>query len=196
MNGTPSGKPDIILIGAGIISATLAVFLKELDPSLAIEIFETLDGAALESSDAWNNAGTGHSALCELNYTPERPDGSIDTAKALPINEAFKVSKQLWAYLVDKGHIANPSDFIRRIPHMSFIHGAKNVEYLRKHHAALNSHHLFKGMEFSDDPVKIAEWIPLVMAGRDPKQPVAATFKASGSDVNFDTLTRSLINYL
>jgi len=196
MNPTSSSGPDVVLVGAGIMSATLGVLLKELQPDLTIEIFESLDGVAEESSDAWNNAGTGHSALCELNYTPERPDGTIDTAKALPINEAFKVSKQLWAYLVEKGHISTPSNFIRRIPHMSFIHGAKNVEYLRKRHQALNSHHLFKGMEFSDDPAQIAEWIPLVMAGRDKAQPVAATRKASGSDVNFGALTRSLIGYL
>ena len=188
--------PDVVLVGAGIMSATLGVLLKELQPDLTIEIFESLDGVAEESSDAWNNAGTGHSALCELNYTPENADGSIDTTKALPINEAFKISKQLWAYLVEKGHISTPSNFIRRVPHMSFIHGAKNVEYLRKRHAALSAHHLFKGMEFSDDPAQIAEWIPLVMAGRDKNQPVAATYKASGSDVNFGALTRSLIGYL
>src|SRR6201985_1786978 len=112
MNGTSSGNPDIVLGGAGIMSATLAVFLKELEPSLRIEIFETLDGAALESSDAWNNAGTGHAALCELNYTPERPDGSIDISKALEVNTEFDLSRQLWAYLVRKGAIPDPRDFI------------------------------------------------------------------------------------
>ncbi len=194
-SSSPNG-PDVVLVGAGIMSATLGVLLKELQPDLTIEIFESLDGVAEESSDAWNNAGTGHSALCELNYTPEKPDGSIDTAKALPINEAFKVSKQFWSYLVEKNHIPTPSNFIRRIPHLSFIHGAKNVEYLRKRYQALSSHHLFRGMEFSDDPARLADWMPLVMAGRDKRQPVAATRMAVGTDVNFGTLTRSLIAYL
>jgi malate dehydrogenase (quinone) len=64
-----TSEPDVILVGAGIMSATLGVFLKELEPGLNISMVETLDGAALESSDAWNNAGTGHAANCELNYT-------------------------------------------------------------------------------------------------------------------------------
>src|SRR5262249_13130945 len=81
-----ASEPDVILVGAGIMSATLGVFLKELEPALDILIVETLDGAALESSDAWNNAGTGHAANCELNYTPERSDGSIDISKALDVN--------------------------------------------------------------------------------------------------------------
>ncbi len=196
MNSPSQPGPDVVLVGAGIMSATLGVLLKELQPDLTIEIFESLDGVAEESSDAWNNAGTGHSALCELNYTPEKTDGSIDTAKALPINEAFKVSKQFWSYLVQQNHIPTPSNFIRRIPHMSFIHGAKNVPYLRKRYQALGAHHLFAGMEFSDDPTKLAEWMPLIMAGRDPKQPVAATRMATGTDVNFGALTRSLISYL
>src|ERR1700748_764068 len=126
MNGTSSGNPDIVLGGAGIMSATLAVFLKELEPSLRIEIFETLDGAALESSDAWNNAGTGHAANCELNYTPERSDGSIDISKALDVNVEFDLSRQLWSYLVRKGAIADPQSFIHPVPHMSFVHGPEN----------------------------------------------------------------------
>ena len=175
------------------MSATLGVLLKELQPDLTIEIFESLDGVAEESSDAWNNAGTGHSALCELNYTPENKDGSIDISKALKINEAFKVSKQLWSYLVEQGRIKSPETFIRRIPHMSFVWGEKNVEYLRKRHQALDQHHLFSGMEFSDDPAKLAIWMPLVMKGRTSPEPVAATRMEGGTDVNFGALTRSLI---
>ncbi len=194
-SSSPSG-PDVVLVGAGIMSATLGVLLKELQPDLTIEIFESLDGVAEESSDAWNNAGTGHSALCELNYTPEKTDGSIDTTKALPINEAFKVSKQFWSYLVEKNHVSNPSDFIRRIPHMSFIHGAKNVAYLHKRFEALGKHHLFQGMEYSEDPAQLAEWMPLIMKGREQTEPVAATRMASGTDVNFGALTRDLIDYL
>jgi malate dehydrogenase (quinone) len=191
-----SSTSDVVLVGAGIMSATLGVLLKELQPDLTIEIFESLDGVATESSDAWNNAGTGHAALCELNYTPQKADGSIDIAKALPINAAFEVSTQLWSYLLQQNHIKSPETFIQRIPHMSFVHGAKNVEYLRKRHQALAAHHLFEGMEFSDNPAELAEWIPLIMEGRDKSEPVAATRVALGTDVNFGALTRSLIGYL
>jgi malate dehydrogenase (quinone) len=140
---------DIILVGAGIMSATLGVLLKELEPSLSIQMFETLDGAALESSDAWNNAGTGHAANCELNYTPERSDGSIDISKALEVNVEFDLSRQLWSYLVRKGAIADPQSFIHACPHMSFARGAENVAFLRKRFAALSAHHLYHGMEYT-----------------------------------------------
>src|SRR5271155_2829822 len=151
MNGTPRGKPDIILVGAGIMSATLSVFLKGLDPSLRIEIFETLDGAAQESSNAWNNAGTGHAALCELNYTPERPDGSIDISKALAVNGEFDLSRQFWAYLVKKGAIKDPQSFIHAVPHCSFVRGEDNIAFLRKRFEALSAHHSYQGMEHTDD---------------------------------------------
>jgi malate dehydrogenase (quinone) len=186
---------DVLLIGAGIMSATLGVLLKTLDPSLTISGYERLDAVAAESSDAWNNAGTGHSAFCELNYTPERPDGSIDISKADKIAEQFELSKQFWASLVQGGQLPNP-DFIHSIPHMSFVWGAANVEYLRKRHTALLGSPLFQGMEFTTDPKLIAEWIPLVMDGRDPSQPVAATRMTVGTDVNFGSLTRSLSDYL
>ena len=187
---------DVILIGAGIMSATLGVLLKALDPALTISGFERLDAVAAESSDAWNNAGTGHSAFCELNYTPEQPDGSIDISKADKIAEQFELSKQFWASLVQEGLLTDPTCFIHTIPHMSFVWGAANVDYLRKRHAALLGSPLFRGMEFSEDPARIAEWIPLVMAGRDPATPVAATRMAIGTDVNFGALTRNLSNYL
>jgi malate dehydrogenase (quinone) len=188
--------PDVVLVGAGIMSATLGVLLKELQPDLTIEIFESLDGVAAESSDAWNNAGTGHAALCELNYTPQKADGSIDSSKALHINEAFKISEQLWSYLVQQNHIPSPETFIQRIPHLSFVHGAKSVDFLRKRHAALSTHHLFERMQFSTDPVQLAEWMPLVMEGRKSAEAVAATRVALGTDVNFGALTRGLIKYL
>jgi malate dehydrogenase (quinone) len=194
---TSPDKPvsDVLLIGAGIMSATLGVLLKTLDPDLTISGYERLDAVAAESSDAWNNAGTGHSAFCELNYTPERPDGSIDISKADKIAEQFELSKQFWASLVAGGQLPNP-DFIHSIPHMSFVWGEANVEYLRKRHAALLHSPLFQGMEFTTDPRQIEQWIPLVMDGRDPGQPVAATRMAVGTDVNFGALTRSLSNYL
>lgn len=196
-SSTANSKPtDVILVGAGIMSATLGVLLKELQPELTIEIFETLDGVALESSGAWNNAGTGHAALCELNYTPERSDGSVDCSKAIGINEAFHISLQLWSYLVEQGRIKLPEDFIRSIPHMSFVKGEADVEYLRKRHAELTLNHLFEKMEFSDKPEKLREWMPLVMQGRDPSEPVAATYVANGTDVNYGALTRTMIAHL
>ena len=187
---------DVVLIGAGIMSATLGVLLKELDPNLSLAVYERLDAVAAESSDAWNNAGTGHSAFCELNYTPQLPDGSIEISKANKIAEQFELSKQFWASLVQSGELPEPGAFIHSIPHMSFVWGAANVEYLRKRHAALLHSPLFKGMEFSTDPVQIEQWIPLVMDGRDPAQPVAATRMAIGTDVNFGALTRSLFDTL
>ena len=186
----------MVLIGAGIMSATLGVLLKELDPKLTIAIYERLDAVAAESSDAWNNAGTGHSAFCELNYTPQLPDGSVEISKADKIAEQFELSKQFWASLVQEGSLPEPENFIHTIPHMSFVWGAANVEYLRKRHTALTASPLFKGMEFSTDPALIEEWIPLVMDGRDPNQPVAATRMGIGTDVNFGALTRSLFDHL
>ena len=193
-----SDKPvtDVVLIGAGIMSATLGVLLKALDPNVTIAVYERLDAVAAESSDAWNNAGTVHSAFCELNYTPERPDGSIDISKADKIAEQFELSKQFWASLVQEGQLSEPTTFIHTIPHMSFVWGAANVEYLRKRHAALLHSPLFQGMEFSDDPALITQWIPLVMDGRDPTEPVAATRMAIGTDVNFGSLTRALFAQL
>jgi malate dehydrogenase (quinone) len=191
-----STNPDVVLVGAGIMSATLGVLLKELQPDLTIEIFESLEGVATESSDAWNNAGTGHAALCELNYTPQKADGSIDVSKALHINESFKISEQFWSYLVQQNCIKSPTTFINRIPHLSFVHGAKNVDYLRKRQQALSANHLFESMRFSTDRAELGEWMPLVMEGRDATEPVAATRVDLGTDVNFGALTRSLVAYL
>ena len=187
---------DVVLIGAGIMSATLGKLLKQVQPSMTIEIFERLDSAAAESSDAWNNAGTGHSAFCELNYTPEREDGSIDTTKAVKIAESFEVSKQFWAYLVENNIIKLPKTFIHPIPHMSFVWGNKNVDYLRKRFDTLQQCHLFHEMVYSEDPKQIAEWTPLIMEGRKEDEPVAATKMDLGTDVNFGALTRSLFECL
>ncbi|WP_262707457.1 malate:quinone oxidoreductase [Mucilaginibacter gracilis] len=189
-------SPDVVLIGAGIMSATLGAMLKQLQPDLTIEIFERLDIVAGESSDAWNNAGTGHSALCELNYTPQKADGSIETDKAVKIAESFEVSKEYWAYLVEQKLVESPEKFIRSIPHMSFVWGEENVEYLKKRHQALEQFHLFKGMQYTEDHAQIAEWVPLIMDGRQPDEKVAATRMEIGTDVNFGSLTRSLFTYL
>ncbi|OCX53094.1 malate:quinone oxidoreductase [Mucilaginibacter sp. PPCGB 2223] len=189
-------NPDVVLIGAGIMSATLGVMLKQLDPNLTIEVFERLDIVAGESSDAWNNAGTGHSALCELNYTPQKADGSIETSKAVKIAEQFEVSKEFWAYLVEQKLVGDPEQFIRSIPHMSFVWGDENVDYLKKRHEALEQFHLFKGMEYSEDEATLKQWIPLVMEGRTPGQKVAATRMEIGTDVNFGALSSQLFGYL
>jgi malate dehydrogenase (quinone) len=193
---TGSSNPDVILIGAGIMSATLAVILKELDPKLRIEIHEVLGNAAQESSNAWNNAGTGHAALCELNYTPERADGSIDISKALQVNTEFDLSRQLWAYLVRTGAIKDPQSFIHPVPHFSFVRGPENRTFLRKRFEALTSNPLYYGMEYSDDKKQIAEWIPLVMEGRDPNDVVAATRMVTGTDVDYGALTKDFLSSL
>jgi len=186
--------PDVVLVGAGIMSATLAVLLKELDPALNLEVFESLPDPAEESSDAWNNAGTGHAALCELNYTPERADGSIDISKALDVNVEFDLSRQLWSHLVKKGVLA-PQSFIHPVPHMSFVRGAENVAFLKKRYAALTAHHCYRGMEYTEDRQELGEWVPLVMEGR-ASEPVAATRMVTGADVDYGALTRNLLGYL
>ena len=191
-----TNQPDVVLIGAGIMSATLAVILKELDPDLKIEIYEVLGSEAQESSNAWNNAGTGHAALCELNYTPQESDGSIDISKALQVNTEFDLSRQLWAYLVKKGAIKDPQSFIHPVPHMSFVRGSENIAFLKKRFAALTAHPLYHGMEYSDDKKQIEKWIPLVMEGRDPGEEVAATRMRTGTDVDYGALTKDLLDSL
>lgn len=178
------------------MSATLGNILSELEPSWSIRIFERLGETAIESSNPWNNAGTGHSALCELNYTPERADGTIDISSAVKVNEQFQVSRQYWAHLVETGALPHPSEFINPVPHMSFVWGAENVEYLRKRWMALKDHPLFAGMEFSDDAEVIRRWSPLLIPGRAKSQPIAATFIAAGTDVDFGSLTRMLTGIL
>lgn len=190
-------KPvDVVLVGAGVMSATLGTMLKELDPKLSIEMFERMDGVSVESSDAMNNAGTGHSGFAELNYTPEMPDGSIDTKKAVDINEQFEISKQFWAYQVNKQYLGAPQTFINNVPHMAFVWGDDNINYLRKRYAALQKENLFKGMLYTEDNEQIRKWAPLVMNGRDASQKVAATRMDIGTDVNYGTLTRSMVKHL
>ena len=189
-------RPDVVLVGAGVMSATLGMLLKQLNPGVTIEILESLDLVAGESSNAWNNAGTGHAALCELNYTPQREDGSVDVSKAVSINESFEVSKQFWSYLVQAGVLQAPEAFIRAVPHVSFVRGEENVDFLTKRYQELRKHHLFSGMEYSEDRQVLAEWMPLVMDGRDQGEAVAATRALLGTDVNFGSLTRSMIEWL
>ncbi len=186
---------DIVLIGAGAMSATLGSMLNQLDPSLSITIVESLEKPLQESSDGWNNAGTGHAAYCELNYTPQCDDGSVDVRKAYGINARYEVSLQYWSYLVKQSVLPEPHNFINPVPHISFVWGAKNVAFLRKRHQALIDHPMFAEMEFSDNPEVLREWMPLVMQGREPQQ-VAATRVAHGSDVDFGAVSRYMLNYL
>ncbi len=191
-----SKRVDVLLIGGGIMSTTLGVWLNELEPGWSMEMVERLDGVALESSNGWNNAGTGHSALAELNYTPEDKDGKVSIAKAIEINESFQISRQFWAWQVKNGVLKNPRSFINSTPHMSFVWGDDNVAFLKKRHEALQASPLFRGMQYSEDPAQIAKWVPLMMQGRDPAQKVAATWSPLGTDVNFGEITRQFAGYL
>jgi malate dehydrogenase (quinone) len=191
-----SKQADVILIGTGIMSATLGVLLKHFAPSIKIDIYERLDSMAAESTNAWNNAGTGHSAFCELNYTPIAEDGSIDIKKAISILEQFEVSKQFWSYLIEQKIISNPQDFIRKIPHISFVWGANNVNFLEKRYDALSGVYPFAEMRFSKNPEILQQWMPLVMQGRTSDEPIAATKVDFGTDVNFGALSNALLQYL
>lgn len=180
-------------IGAGIMSATLATLINQLDPKVNIHIYERLDRVSAESSDAWNNAGTGHSAFCELNYTPQREDGSIDMSKALHIAESFEISKQFWAYLVSNKLIESTTPFINDIDHMSFVWGEENVAFLKKRYQTYQQYAIFKDMIYSEDHDQIQKWVPLIMQNRRSSEKIAATRMPIGTDVNFGALTRGMI---
>ncbi|WP_253743280.1 malate:quinone oxidoreductase [Herbiconiux sp. SALV-R1] len=189
-------KVDVVLIGGGIMSATLGTMLRRLEPSWSILIFERMSDVALESSNPWNNAGTGHAALAELNYMPEAPDGSLDPSKAVGINEQFQVSRQFWSSLVQDGVLPEPAQFINPTPHMTFVRGEANVDYLRRRYELLKTEPLFEGIEFSDDPSVIYRWAPLLVRNRAKDEPIAATRVESGTDVDFGALTHNLFDYL
>lgn len=187
---------DVVLIGGGIMSATLGTLIKQVEPEWSISIYERLGVVAEESSNAWNNAGTGHAALCELNYMPVAKDGSITSAKAIDINEQFQLSRQWWSALVEEGTLGSPETFINSTPHMTYVRGEENVEFLRRRHALLVKEPLFAGMEFSDDPAVIAEWAPLLVEQRTKGEPIACTRDTSGTDVDFGSVTRQLTDHL
>ncbi|WP_179149176.1 malate dehydrogenase (quinone) [Pseudomonas syringae] len=189
-------KVDVLLVGGGIMSATLAVWLNELEPGWSMEMVERLDGVAEESSNGWNNAGTGHSALAELNYTPEDKNGNVDISKAIEINEAFQISRQFWSWQVKTGVLKTPRSFINSTPHMSFVWGDNNIQFLRKRYAALQASPLFSGMQYSEDHEQIKKWVPLMMEGRDPAQKLAVTWSPIGTDVNFGEITRQFVGNL
>ena len=189
-------KVDALLVGSGVMSATLATLLKKLDSSMNILMVERLDQVAAESSDGWNNAGTGHAGYCELNYTPQGADGDVAIERALAINANFEISQQLWSSLIASGDLPAPDQFINATPHISFVWGEKNVEFLRKRYEKLSAHHLFGGMEYSEDPSVLKLWMPLVMNGREGNEPVAATRIEHGADIDFGSLTRNLVGSL
>lgn len=190
---TVKHQTDVLLIGGGIMSATLGTYLQALEPGWSMTMVERLDEVAKESSDGWNNAGTGHSALMELNYTPKNADGSVSIDKAVEINEAFLISRQFWAHQVKTGVLQNPATFINTVPHMSFVWGDENVNFLRTRYAAMQQSELFRGIRYSEDYAQIKAWAPLVMEGRDPQQKIAATRTEMGTDVNFGEVTRQLV---
>ncbi|MDM0088485.1 MULTISPECIES: malate dehydrogenase (quinone) [unclassified Variovorax] len=189
-------KVDVLLIGGGIMSSTLGIWLSELEPGWSMEMVERLDQVAQESSNGWNNAGTGHSALAELNYTPEDKNGKVEIAKAVEINEAFQISRQFWSWQVRNNVLKNPRSFINSTPHMSFVWGDDNIAFLRKRYDALQASPLFRGMQYSEDPAQIKQWVPLMMEGRDPAQKIAATWTPIGTDVNFGEITRQFVGHL
>ncbi|MCT1558240.1 malate:quinone oxidoreductase [Helcobacillus massiliensis] len=185
---------DAVLIGGGIASATLAALLTELEPDWRIVVLEKLPKVGQEASDGWNNAGTGHSALCELNYTPQDVDGSVSPKKAISINEQFQLSRQFWSHLVETGSIADPSAFIHSVPHISFVRGLENADYLRRRHEALSQNPLFRDMEYTTSHAELSEWAPLITRGRPETESIAATRSLDGTDVNFGELTRILFD--
>jgi malate dehydrogenase (quinone) len=189
----PVTDPDVVLVGGGIMSATLASLLGIVAPDWSVAVFESGPSVAEESSGPWNNAGTGHAALCELNYTPAGPDGRVDATKAATINEQFQLSRQFWSHLVRRGMTGSPKEFITPVPHISFVTGDQGRAYMRNRYASLVAHPLFEGMEYTDDPATYAGWAPLMMAGRDPGETIAATRAVAGTDVNFGALTRLLL---
>ncbi|GAA3760626.1 malate:quinone oxidoreductase [Microbacterium kribbense] len=194
---TVTESVDVVLIGGGIMSATLGTFLHELQPDWKITTIERLSDVAQESSNAWNNAGTGHSALCELNYTPQAPDGTVEISKAIAINEQFQLSRQFWSALVARGVLNGPETFINPTPHMTFVRGEKNVAFLKKRYELLKEQTLFADMEYSEDSRVINKWAPLLMdKRRKADEPFAATRESAGTDVDFGALTHQLFAHL
>jgi malate dehydrogenase (quinone) len=188
---------DVILVGAGIMSANLGAILRCIEPSLGIQVYEVAAEMAQESSNGWNNAGTGHAGLCELSYTPHREKtGGVDVTKAIEIFAQFERSKQFWSYAIASGMVGNPKDFIRRVPHLSFVSGTAQVDFLRARFEALSAHPFFSSMEFTTDRATLARWAPLLAEGRDPREQVAATKMENGTDVDFGALARHLLQWL
>lgn len=191
------GEPDVVLIGSGVMSATLGTMLRGLDPTLKIELFEAADAFAQEASNGWHNAGTGHAGICELSYTPDRgEDGEVEVSKAIEIFHQFEHSKQFWGHLVREGIVDDPSTFVNAVPHISFVYGQEQVDFLRSRHRQMTRHHFFADMAYTEDRAVIAQWAPLLLEGRDPNEPIACTKMDAGTDVNYGALSRHAVNWL
>jgi malate dehydrogenase (quinone) len=189
-------NPDVILIGSGVMSANLGAILKRLEPGLSIQVYEATEDLAQESSDGWNNAGTGHAGLCELSYTPKRePDGSVNVQKLIEIFEQFEHSKQFWSYAIASGMVENPKEFINPVPHLSFVHGQEMVDFLQARYEGMVAHHFFQGIEYTTDRATIESWAPLLVEGRGDA-PIAATKVDGGTDVNFGAISRKLLSWM
>lgn len=188
-----SSTADVALVGAGIMSATLATLLQHLEPDWTIEIFEALDGPAQESSNGWHNAGTGHAGFCELDYATPMPDGTLDVSKAVATGEQFHITRQLWSALLARGVLSTAAAFVHTTPHLAFVSGAENVAFLRQWYDALRREPLFANLRYSDDPAQIGQWSAALVEGRGTDEPIAATYEASGTDVDYGALTRALI---
>ncbi|HVJ47040.1 MAG TPA: malate:quinone oxidoreductase, partial [Luteolibacter sp.] len=196
MHSSHIENPDVVLIGSGVMSSNLGALLKRLDPALSIQVYEVTDELAQESSHGWNNAGTGHAGICELSYTPNREkDGSVNVSNAIKIFEQFDHSKQFWGHAVASGMVDKPDEFINPVPHISFVHGREQVDFLKARHAGLAAHHFFEGIEYSTDPETIRGWAPLLTEGRGDI-PIAATKMDGGTDVNFGNISRKLLGWL
>ena len=186
---------DAILVGAGIMSGTLALLLSEILPELKILIIEKLHTPGSESTGAFNNAGTGHAANCELNYTPLDDNGDLKIEKALSTNRAFEISMSLWASLYKTGKI-DIKNFLQFIPHISFVTGSENISFLKKRFKTMSKYPEFSDMEFSSSYNKISSWAPLITKSRNPLDKVAATRIKRGTDINFEALTREYLTYI
>lgn len=183
----------VIVIGAGIMGTTFAVLAKELAPELDVTILERLEGPGAGNSWVFNNAGTGHEANCELNYTPVDEE-VISVEKALKIHAQFNVAKQFWAYLVNKGAIQDPKTFINQTKHCTIV-SESAIEELRLRFKEMSAHHFFEHMQYSEDFDEIERWLPYLMEGRPRHEKMAATVIETGTDVNFGALTEQMANY-
>lgn len=194
---TNNENPDVLLIGSGIMSATLGAMLKNLNPDLKIQLYEAANTLSPEASDGWHNAGTGHAGICELSYTPNRgEDGEVDVAKAISIYQEFEHSKQFWGYAVRNGMVENATSIINPVPHIAFVYGQPQVDFLRSRYKGMNAHHFFESMQYTEDRETIKSWAPLLLEGRDPNEPIAATKMDIGSDVNFGSISRQFVQWL
>eukprot|EP00440_Ansanella_granifera_P037345 gb/GFBE01040518.1/.p1 GENE.gb/GFBE01040518.1/~~gb/GFBE01040518.1/.p1 ORF type:complete len:563 (+),score=195.61 gb/GFBE01040518.1/:1-1689(+) len=191
---------EVVLIGAGIMSATVGLMIKELEPEWKMLMFERLAAPGLESSNGFNNAGTGHAGFMEPNYTKEvlNPDGSLKTVtteKVTHVCEQFLSSRQYWEYLTRKSLLPNPDTWIHQTNHIALGVGKDQVEFIKKRYEAMKDHPLFNSMEIClpEEKAKAAQWAPLIVGGRDANEPICMTKVPHGTDVDYGALTKAKI---